>query len=372
MSKIKFNNTLIKKRVVTALSFVSAHTSPDKQRQITEKEISKHLGRSNNRLGAYLRSKLIICTDPTYSKDAGRAKQYIRNDEGCQAVCKIYGINYDPTLSGIVFADLKFGDKVASNKLYYREANCGRYTNPLQNMRNEVRAPFCAAYNFEHNYDIDACAATLIYQLSHNSQSRALVNPHLTKEHIKQIEKAKKRPLTYILQSIEDKKNIREMLSRDLNIKVKDIKTALTAQLAGGSTTGKQSIYNILGNSTTKVEAYKNHPWIKEYSKDLTALWTPIRIVRGISSSMKAKQKWTVYYELERLVMDAVYSYLETQNIYPLKEHDGFRTRKIVDIAELETFITRKTNYKVTFKHEQVLPYADKKTIKSERKSLLL
>ena len=72
-----FNNPRVLKKVDKALKFVTRYLR--RPSNSSKSQLDKHLGRSNDNLGKYLREKLLITTNNWYSKDWHISKQYMYN-----------------------------------------------------------------------------------------------------------------------------------------------------------------------------------------------------------------------------------------------------------------------------------------------------
>ena len=77
--KPNFTDKRIIKRIRSAYGFTKGALSTTEPHNWAQVVIDKHIGRTNNNLGNYLRNILLTCTNHHYNKDTKQTKQYIAN-----------------------------------------------------------------------------------------------------------------------------------------------------------------------------------------------------------------------------------------------------------------------------------------------------
>ena len=98
-----FNDPRVLKRARQAYGFARGCLSATKPRAWVEKALAKNFGQQQNELSAWLRSKLLICTNESYSVQDHHCKEYILNAKGAEEVkALLLGEKQIPTLEQTV------------------------------------------------------------------------------------------------------------------------------------------------------------------------------------------------------------------------------------------------------------------------------
>lgn len=226
-----------------------------------------------------------------------------------------------------------------------------RHWNSLQNIKTTYRERLFLECGYSHNYDIDACAPTVLSQLAKK------LKPGLS--------------LPTLDAYLEHKDIVRETLSQHLGLEKKAIKVAINALVAGAKLGAYNtfSLHDVLGSDYRKTTSFKNNAFIQDLRKDLKNMWdvlghpkygvisrhhslTPNKTGKFPLVKLTSKEKWNLYFQLENSVMTAARDYLESEGIKYFLEHDGFRSDKPVDISALEEHVYCLTGFNITFKGE--------------------
>ena len=64
-----------------------------------------------------------------------------------------------------------------------------------------------------------------------------------------------------------------------------------------------------------------------------------------------SKQKWNVYFELERLVINSVRTYLDERSVRYFLMHDGWACDREIDQIDLRDYVRNHTGYKIKFEY---------------------
>ena len=382
--KPNFNDPRVIKRVRKAIGFTKAMTSDVKPKQIAGVFIDKHFGMQNNPLSKYLRKKLLICTNNKYNKDAGICKQYVSNTFGMSSLVEAidsvkdgvcYGVSdlvrpgskrdsssinsnnsnegertgerdhsiIQVTNEALVWANETYKEELETLDFQYEEKT-HRLVNPIQSIKNVVRVPLLAQHGLKHQYDIQSCAPTLLYQYS-------FMVPDATGVVLETLE--------YYL---EHKTKIRQQLAQEADLTLSEAKETITSLFAGAqlSVWPENSIMRRLNGDVAKVKFLQQHPIITDLRADIKEMWQPIKesVPREHYITPKGKRrmrpfnaraKWNIYFQLERTVMQCCYAYLNSKDNKYFNEHDGFTSQKEVDLNELRLFIHHNTGFNLTF-----------------------
>jgi hypothetical protein len=157
---------------------------------------------------------------------------------------------------------------------------------------------------------------------------------------------------------LQDRTNIRRQIANETEIPEKLVKIIINALFAGAQLGNNPTcaIYKLLNGDKARIEYLKQHPYIKELRSDIKIIWQylrPMMTKRYITTKtnksrllpLSSRDKWNLYFRLERQVLDTIRSYLDkTGNKYFL-EHDGFTTQKQLDENELLDEIYDKTGF---------------------------
>lgn len=370
-----FNDPRVQSRITHALGFVLGVMSTDTPKQWSTRFIDKHLGQSQRPLGKYLRDQLLICVDTKYSKDLGTCKSYILNEIGVlqlkqQLINKKEsnqqiklcngdpnGSNIDnkltiptlyPSVSEVQYDSYlvnKFIEKEYKNQLetgnfdYNFKSN--RYWHNLQSVKNEYRADILRNYGYQYNYDIEACAPTLLLQ-----HSRHLGNDIW---------------LPNLDEYLNNKQDVRQKIAKNAELDEKQAKVLINALFCGARLgNNKQfAISQLLNHDKAKIEYIKQDKYIKELRQEIKTIWSYItptmtRVVKNKRlKPISSRQKWAVYFEQECKVISAIKRYIKQKQIKCFLEHDGWVCEQKLDQQQLLDWVKQHTGYEIKLKLEK-------------------
>ncbi len=267
-------------------------------------------------------------------------------------------LNVIPLEDALLYCENLYGEELRSGKIVYSEKS-NRLWHKLQSIPSEIRNKFLAINGFIHNYDINCCNITLLTQYARrcNDLDR-MVNKG----------SGKKIPVFNdgsLLKYMRAKKQIREQIAKDLNVNVDLVKEVITSILNGAMITGLYSKMKVkLG--TDLAYAFDRHPEIKALKKGISSCWQCItsyddrrkdgfKTINGklvdVKNRLTPKQKAAYYFELENTVLASVNEFLITTDNTPYLIHDGWITRKLIDIYELRKFVKNNTGFDVEIDH---------------------
>jgi hypothetical protein len=357
----KFNDKRVQTRIRKAIGFTQALLSEDKPRPMSSRFIDKHFGISSNKLSRYLRDQLLTCVDESYSKDNGKCKSYVMNMSGIIFLSGRINLfssdknhnsntttyNYPSVLllqnTALEWAKEEYKVQLESKVFEYKDTS-NRYFNPIQNIRSELRSQLLNQNGLLHQYDIASAAPTLLYQYYY-------MTPSATGEVLSTLE-----------HYIANRSVVREKLSIESELTSKQIKVIVNALLAGAylSKHPNTSIYKEVNGDIAVIEFLQQHPYITALRSDIKKLWGVIGCDRPIEyyitttgkqrkRPFNSKAKWSVYFELERLVMNAVISHMKFIGNTVFLEHDGFTSQYSVDVIDLSDWVRHKTGFDIKF-----------------------
>lgn len=375
------NDKRVKQKFKDAFAFTKACLNGRTPRRWAKVALDKHYGQSQLPLSRLLRRTMLICTSDAYRFGAnGFAKEYIQNSAGAslvravlkgsitsgaefvelvqqlpQTFIEAVRDNEAEFIDDVVDAndtqeDLIYDEEVVyqwAQREYKNEILAGdfkyntkshRQWNSIQNIKTSIRSKLFAECGYANDYDMRACAPTLIMQ-------HAQQNGH-------------EEYCFGISDYINNKDEYRAYVSDLLNLNKKKTKIFINSLFCGARIGANKHfiLYGfIFDYDKSKVEIAKNDPKLKALREDISTCWQHIagsmmRVVsNGKRKPISSKQKWNRYFELEAKVMACVSEYAKMTNNSIFLEHDGFRSKNPVNLNELHQFIFDKTNFNVVF-----------------------
>jgi len=157
---------------------------------------------------------------------------------------------------------------------------------------------------------------------------------------------------------LQDRVSVRKQIANETQIPEKIVKVIINALFAGAQLghNPTSAIYKLLNGDKARIEFLKQHRYIIELRSDIKTIWEYLRPVmttryktnksgRRRRLPLSSRDKWNLYFDLERQILNIVRSYLDdTGNKYFL-EHDGFTTQLEVNKQELLELIYQKTGF---------------------------
>ena len=397
-----FSDPRTQKRVKNALGFVKGCFSETKSMSWSTRYIDKYLGSQNHNLSKWLRRHLLIETNTHYNKDTGQCKQYLLNRRGYEYVrdrltgqtqlsysewnnnflvrTKIslrelvecdnieqennYNVIY-PSVAQVEVNDEKLVHdwitekfhKDLSTKNFEYDDKSSRLWHPLQRVKRNYKKAALAEYDLLYQYDIECAAPTLLLQYSQHI-------PLVLDENNKWIQGPMDLWLFAINRYLKDKSQVRKELARNADITEQQAKIIINALFAGAviSQSPTTEIYQMLDGDRAKIEYLKQDEFLCELRSDIKTMWDYIKVTlphktnkSGRRIPISSKQKWILYFDLERKILDVVRKYLsETNNEYFL-EHDGWTCVSEIDETDLIDYIRTNTGFNIKLSCEKLV-----------------
>lgn len=355
-----FDNPRIRKRVTNALGW-SLGCVREEPREMAKGWIDANLGQQQNELGAWLRAKLLVCRDSRYffGSDVSKCKEYTLNQAGWDDVSGMLLGTEDACvaepmqregdgkkLQGMelvhAWARQSYKDELETKEFQYEEKECARLWHPLQNMTKEAKAHIWKHEGLGFNYDIKACAPTLIMQ---NAQHLGL------DEWLYGMQEFLSDPSAF-------RRHVAEVAGYDYNDEkqAKKVKALINAMFCGAKLGANKdfALFKLLDENREVVKKLQNDAHLILLKDDIKRCWkvietsmTTFRNANGRKLALNSKQKWGRYFDLERHVLNAVRAYLIKGGFKYFLEHDGWRTDKEVDIVVLQAYVEFQTGFRI-------------------------
>lgn len=357
-----WNDPRVRSRCQRALGFLCGVMSSTKSQSWSSRYIDKYLGNQRNDLSKYLRENLLIVTDEfyRYNSNENKCKEYRLNQRGVDDLrenLKITIYNNYPSVVEVAkedhLAELESG-------IFEYNDKSNRYWHPLQRYRKQHRSQILADYGYQHQYDIETCAPTLIHQYS-----------QMITESIDDKGKWLQGPMDLYLfalrRYLKEKTQVREEIALAIDLPVAAVKEIINALFAGAviSKNKDSDIYHILDGDIGRIEWLKQDTYIQILVQDIKTCWEYIRPVmqkrtkktsKGTERLLpiNARQKWLLYFELERRVIDSVRCYLDERSIKYFLIHDGWTCANQIDERELSDYVREQTGFDVKFEYLKI------------------
>ena len=333
----KFTDPRVIKSCNNALMYVEQFVK-DQPRWLSSREISKHFSWTGRPLGKYLKETLLICTDPYFNIQTGQCKKYIKNDNGINLIKQKLGVVCIPMV-----IDSQSNQQLDSGEFEYKESN-GREYHPLQNLPKRIKKPLLTSKGYRHEYDIQCCAQTLLLQYSRT--------------------KGFNKPTPALDQYISDRTLIRNDLCERLSLENTTIKKILTAILNGGSISAwhENMIFSYVNYNKLMISELSVDPYIQRYQKEVREMWKFLRGTQSLREGQRfnAKMKSEMYRFLEEEVRVVIKKHLKRTGNKAFIEHDGWSSRKPVDIDLLKYEVKQQTGFVIELDwtiHEYIEAY---------------
>lgn len=336
MYKPNFTDPRIIRKATRAWRLASINLHATKPREWYTRHIDTWFGHSSN-LGKWLRGQLLICVDPYYNPERGRAKKYTLNEANWIELGNRLGlIAKVPCVTQIqaarlASADAEYGSQIQLGSFEYELKN-NRLWNPIQQLDNAIRKPLFANYGYVNEYDIRSAAPVIITQYARQSGFN--------------------RPIHAIEQYLEDPRQFRLDLANRIGVDAKTAKKLITSRFAGAAFGPRNSIKKELGDRWVAYERLKTDSVFAALSEDIVRVWQWIKVQDEITGRFTSRAKWQIYFQEEHRVMSSVHKFLSKNNITYFHEHDGWRCVESVDLYQLRLHVRNATGYSIDFTHE--------------------
>ena len=340
-----FDDPRIQRRIERALEFCQL-ISASKPNWLSTRAIARHFSDTSKPLGRYLKHLLLKEVDSHYSMQAGVCKKYLLQQSNVELLAKKIGLRTATLTTKLV---KKYEQELISGNFQYNKTSNRQY-HPIQNLPKSIKKTAMLEYGYNYNYDIVCCAPTLITQYA-----RKL---------------GLKQPTPHIDLYISNRTQIREQIAQQYSMPVKSVKVAITALFQGAflSYNRDTRIYQELDGDVRSIQCLKGDTFTTELRKEIKTVWDQIKLSmpRQFSDRKKknseefklkrisGREKAGLYRELEEEIMKQIEKYLKRENYTFLLEHDGWRSREMIDPIEVRDLVRTKTGYLIDIDWEKL------------------
>lgn len=314
------------RRITSVLEFCRFTLNELSATTIHHDKLQEVFGARSSKLSQYLREQLLVRSGSyavgsvSFGYKLNRAG-YKRLKAICDPLVKSADVQVENPLIQAHAAELQ------ELQFEYKESS-DRYWHPLQNVRRDAKDEFWAPY-LPFDYDIEACAPTVLYQLSRKYELPALVTEA-------------------VQDYLKNKQQFREYVAALTGLDYSDAKRLVNSMFNGARLTPHWSCaaYRLLGYDAERLNALKNDDSVRKLRAGIRRIW--IRIALKLNLNLgTGRAKWTVYFKIERSIIDVIRDELRLKNVRVFTEHDGFRTNVQIDKNELIEAIKQRTGFEL-------------------------
>lgn len=344
-----FNDKRVRRKLKSALGMTLGCISDDKSRPLGTRFIDKHFGQAQLPLSGWLRKQLLVCTKESYNMHSGRCKEYTVNPQGVKLIQEILYDGYTPTPVEQPTYNHELAVEWAEENFDIHseyEDKSQRLWHPIQYLKKDTRNSYLAKLGMEIQYDIRTAAPTLLHQRSWE----------YSYGHV----------LDTIDYYINNKDLVRKKLASETGLPEKNIKALLNSLFAGASlgASPRFSCWDMCNKDKGIIEYIKQHDFVVPLRADINQMWeylkpelpvTQITTQTGKTRNMQMtpKNKWHLYFCLERQVLNAIRSYLDLHQLEYVLIHDAFVSKKLpLGVSDLKDYIEKETGFKLDFDQE--------------------
>ncbi|MEB0056720.1 hypothetical protein [Variovorax sp. LG9.2] len=343
-----FNDPRVRRRVTAVLDWCSHHLSEKRAIPVHHDVLHRVFGNATNQLTKFLRANLLVLTG---SYQPGKSSySYLRKQIGfdkllhsTQHMVATSAIDSEPELR-----TLKFEYSLKSDRYFHR----------LQQLPSGEKKAFWADY-LPFDYDIEACAPTVLFQLARRAGLCA--------------------SLLLCLQSyLHDKAILRKHVMELTGLSMKESKRLINSLFNGARLARSRycAIFRMLRCDRAAMESLQSCAEIRRLRWEIALVWNRLEQIEqdkesptteGLSSSSAppckrrfktGSQKWCFYFSQERKILDAIVDELSRAGVRHFTEHDGFRTDRPVDARMVEGAVFKRTGFSIKLKSESNWPGA--------------
>ena len=355
-TKINIKDPRVLKRIKHAFGYAKACFDPVKPQCKSKIALNKHFGQAQNPVSQYLKHTLLQCVDHHFDKNTHISKKYVLKESGIATIRALLRGEIETAFPDYTYPmierlknDDKLFDSVCVNKFgekeYIKELTAlefdyedksNRLWHPIQMLAKEYKQDLLATHGLKYHYDIVACAPTLLRQHAMKESSDGLFHKE-------------------IFDYIENRQEFRKLLAEECDVPEKIAKTTVNALFCGAKLgcNAQFALTKVLGYDPARIMLMRE--LTESLRGDIKDMWSCItpnmsrkrNTETGRLLAIQSKQKWGVYFELERKVLNSVRKYLKKTNNKHFLEHDGWATENMIDEGALLAFVYNETGFRI-------------------------
>jgi len=330
-TKFNLKTPLRQKRVLKVLDWLEWQMPNNQVRAKSSVEINQVYGTSRP-LRKYLKDLTLECVDENYNMQTGICKKYRKRLSGIAQLKREAGLAQDctPPVPEDFVKQLTWG-------IFDYSEKSNRSFHPLQFKSSVERTEILDKYGYQHHYDIDSAAMSLLVQNCYQTT-------RISRE----------------LEALDDyscpdyKYSLRSDIATDTDCTTAQVKLVVNSVLQGGKLTtyAESKLFQQLNYDYALIKRLQENPTLTEIRDDIKLMWRNLRpsfnLPKGVILSGRHKSQR--YRELEQLVTNSIKKYIR-KNYSGARTfwiHDGWCMDVRLDIREVEQFVFNQTGYHVS------------------------
>lgn len=318
----RYTDPRVQKKVEAVLRWCKLHLHSTRPHNVHHNELIAIFGPSGNSLSAFLRANLLQKVGKYVVGESSYG--YLLNEAGYKKVeLQAHTANGEYKSP----ADLpKFHKDLETLEFNYT-LKSDRYWHPLQNIRREQKDAFWVEQGLPFDYDIEACAPTVLIQLA----TRFGLLAYFAK------------PITDYL---ANKDEFRAHVAKVADCSIPTAKRIINSLFNGArlSRNYRCSAFKALDCNYDAMTRLQEDPQVKALRHAVKLMWQRIQANTQLDLK-KSSAKWSVYFKFERAFIQIIQLECVKQGAKVFTEHDGFRTSKKIDKETILEVIKKKTNF---------------------------
>jgi hypothetical protein len=321
-----YNDPRVRRRVEAVLDWASSLLVDKRPRPVASSTLTKLFGnQTSNQLSTFLRANLL---QPVDSHAVGmRATTYTIRRAGYDKLCA--ALNLSPMDEESIAKKVYGGIADGTTTITYSEGRPGqRRYHPVQNLRRQLRAKVFAGW---YDYDVEACAPTLVLQYVSRVSSKAF--PTLRR-------------------LVEDKAALRSHVQTLTGRPMGDVKKVVNGLFFGAKlmASDRTSVFKALGADKTALKAVKGDVVVQDLVTEAKAMWDlALQVDGGLlgGQGTEGERRMAIYQSLERSVIDCMETVMVKAGIKYVLMHDGFMANRRIQVEDLTKAALAGTGFKV-------------------------
>jgi hypothetical protein len=351
-----FSNARTRRTIQRALGMTLGCLHDQKPRELGTRYIDQYYGQQQNTTGQWLRKTLLVTHKHTWHfGNTSSCKSYTYSPQGVELVKSLLCMPVESSPRHTVLANRNLGIQWANrefdiNHVAYTDKS-NRLWHPIQNMPKSIRSAYLKGCGLRVQHDIRSAAPSLLYQMSWR-YSHGIV-------------------LETIDHYIHNKSSVRQQLSVETGLPIQNIKVLINSLFAGAvlGAHSKFSCWEYCNQDRSIIKFLQQHPYISDLIADIKQMWEYLRPLLPVHIQklknggtrrvqMTPRNKWHLYFSLERQIINEIRSYLELVGVKYFLIHDAFVSEPLpYGIDDLKYWILAGSGFNVEFDKEHLSYY---------------
>jgi hypothetical protein len=325
-----------------ACEWAELYLHESKPTEVHRDTLQAKFGARGKDIGKYLRGALLLRHTGHYAGNlkSGDAKStsYLLNKTNLQHLQSLLS-SLDSSVANVVThqAAAAIHDRstnVVTHQGFEYTDKSSRLWHEKQRIRREKKDEYWAEQGLPWNYDIVSAAPTILAQLAEMAGLRT-------------------KNLIAIQTYLAAPKKFRAYVQRLSGLDASDTK-ALCTSLFNGARLARNSYcsaFKMLDKDRERMRALQEDPNVRLLLKNVSSMWSALRLSTRLPLKT-GSQKWSLYFQYERAILEIAAKYFEELGIEYFLEHDGYRTSEKIDTAEIEARVLRELNLKIKLENK--------------------